>query len=74
MVYIVCERAWRESRAATAETGRHRNVLRAAGTERDREALHRRAKPSLPEFLTRPHIERSEPTVEVADKGESAGR
>src|SRR5688572_854985 len=63
-----------EPRAAAAEAGRHGDVLPAIDGEGDREALHRRGELRLPEDASRPHVDRLERAIEIADERDAAGR
>ena len=60
-------------RAAAAEPGRHRDVLLAVHREADRETLHGRRQPRIPEDLARLHVEGAEVAIEIADKRQAAG-
>ena len=62
------------ARAAAAEPRRDRDVLLAAGAERDRESLHRRAEPRLPQHFAGLDVEGAEVAIEIADEGDAAAR
>src|SRR5438477_7880952 len=59
------------ARAAAAKTGGYGDILLAVDAETHREALHRGAKPRLPQLLARRRVESMEGAVEVTDKGDA---
>src|SRR3984957_12836119 len=56
-----------------AQAGRHRDVLLAVHAERNREALHRRSQPRLPQYFAGVHIHRFELAIQIAREHHAAG-
>src|SRR5579863_3576721 len=72
MVHIRFYHAWNVAWTAAAKPCGDGDVLFAADAERHGKALHRRAQASLPEHLAGVHVQRSEITVQIANKRQSA--
>src|SRR5690606_14678857 len=60
--------------AAAAEARRHGHVLLAVDLEADRETLHRRREPRLPQDPAVANVYRLELAIEIANEHDAAGR
>src|SRR5437867_2718148 len=66
------DRRRHEPRAAAAVAARDADVLLAVDAEGDRESLHRRRQPRLPQYRAGLDVEGAEPAIEIAREDDPA--